>query len=146
VTLALVEMPVDVNQIRQRLKEVIDTKAELKKLTEKPYEDLDMNQKYALRYHIIVLAEALGNVCLHVAKEDLNQEPFSYSECFRLLDDEGICDDCAKELTKIVRLRNLLTHRYWVIDDKQVYNSIKNDFHGVDSFLECVSDKYAVDL
>ncbi len=139
-------MPVDVDQIKQRLKEVLDAKAELKRLTGKPYEKLDMNEKYAIRYHIIVLAEALGNVCLHVVKEDLKQEPLSYSECFRLLDDEGISDDCAKELTKLVRLRNLLTHRYWIIDDNQVYNSIKNDFQGVDSFLESVSDKYAIDL
>ena len=139
-------MPVDVSQIKQRLKEVLYAKAELVKLTEKAYEKLDINAKYAIRYHVIVLAEALGNVCLHVAKEDLKQQPLSYSECFRLLDDEGISEDCAKELTKLVRLRNLLTHRYWVIDDQQVYNSIKNDFHGVDSFLESISDKYAIDL
>ncbi|MGD6851425.1 MAG: DUF86 domain-containing protein [Candidatus Bathyarchaeia archaeon] len=139
-------MPVDVNQIKQRLNEVLAAKAELKRLTGKPYEKLDMNEKYAIRYHVIVLAEALGNVCLHVAKEDLKQEPLSYSECFRLLDDEGISENCAKELTKLVRLRNLLTHRYWIIDDNQVYNSIKNDFHGVESLLESVSDKYAIDL
>ena len=137
-------MPVDASQIKQRLSEVLEAKAELKKLTVKPYEKLDMNEKYAIRYHVIVLAEALGNVCLHIAKEDLKQEPFSYSECFRLLDNEGISDNCAKELTKLVRLRNLLTHRYWIIDDEQVYNSIKNDFSGVDSFLESVQDKYAI--
>jgi uncharacterized protein YutE (UPF0331/DUF86 family) len=139
-------MPVDVSQIKQRLTEVLEAKAELKKLTIKAYEKLDMNEKYAIRYHVIVLAEALGNVCLHVAKEDLRQEPLSYSECFRLLDDEGISDNCAKELTKLIRLRNLLTHRYWIIDDYQVYNSIKNDFSGVDSFLESVQDKYGIDL
>ena len=139
-------MPVDVSQIKQRLTEVLEAKAELKRLTGKPYEKLDTNEKYAIRYHVIVLAEALGNVCLHVAKEDLKQNPLSYSECFSLLDDESITDDCAKELTKLIRLRNLLTHRYWVIYDNQVYNSIKNDFKGVDSFLESVQDKYAVEL
>ncbi len=139
-------MPLDASQIKQRLTEVIEAKAELKRLTVKSYEKLDMNEKYAIRYHVIVLAEALGNVCLHIAKEDLKLEPLSYSECFRLLDDEGISNNCAKELTKLVRLRNLLTHRYWIIEDNQVYNSIKNDFQAVDSFLESVQDKYAIDL
>lgn len=139
-------MPIDVSQIKQRLTEVLEAKAELNRLTGKPYEKLDMNEKYAIRYHVIVLAEALGNVCLHVAKEDLKLEPLSYSECFRLLDDEGISDNSAKELTKLVRLRNLLTHRYWTIDDNQVYNSIKNDLRAVDSFLESVQDKYAIEL
>ena len=69
-------MPVDVNQLKQRVIEVLDSKAELKRLTLKPYAELSLEAKYAIRYHIIVLAEALGGVCLHVAKEDLGQEPF----------------------------------------------------------------------
>ena len=139
-------MPVDVSQIKQRITEVLDAKTELKRLTLKPYAELNMEEKYAIRYHVIVLAEALGSVCIHVAKEDLQLEPLSYSECFRLLDEEGISDNCAKELTALVRLRNLLTHRYWIIDDNQVYISIKNDFKGVNKFLENVQDKYAVDI
>lgn len=108
----------------------MDAKAELKRLTAKPYAELNMDEKYAVRYHVIVLAEALGSICLHVAKEDLQQEPLSYSECFRLLDEEEVSDNCAKELTALVRLRNLLSHRYCIIDDNQVYNSIKNKLQG----------------
>jgi uncharacterized protein YutE (UPF0331/DUF86 family) len=139
-------MPVDVSQLKQRINEVLDAKAELKRLTSKPYAELSLDEKYAIRYHIIVLAEALGGICLHVAKEDLEQEPLSYSECFKLLDEEGICSDCAKDLAAMVRLRNLLTHRYWTIDDQQVYNSIKNDFRGVDKFIESVQEKYASEI
>ncbi len=139
-------MPVNVSQIKQRITEVLDAKAELNRLTLKPYAELNVEEKYAIRYHIIVIAEALGSVCLHIAKEDLQQEPLSYSECFRLLDEEGISDNCAKELTVLVRLRNLLTHRYWIIDDSQVYNSIKNDFKSVNKFLKSVQEKYAIDL
>ena len=54
----LVKMPLDASQIKQRLTEVIEAKAELKRLTVKSYEKLDMNEKYAIRYHVIVLAEA----------------------------------------------------------------------------------------
>jgi uncharacterized protein YutE (UPF0331/DUF86 family) len=139
-------MPVDVSQLKQRIAEVLDAKKELKRLTLKSYAELSLDEKYSIRYHVIVLAEALGGVCLHVAKEDLKQEPLSYSECFRLLDEEGVCGNCAKDLSAIVRLRNLLTHRYWIIDDQQVYNSIKNDFRGVDKFLRSVQEKYAVNL
>src|SRR3989304_616323 len=138
-------MPVDASQLKQRIIEVLDAKAELKRLTLKPYAELSLEEKYAVRYQVIVLAEALGGTCLHVAKEDLQQEPLSYSECFRILDEEGICGNCANDLTAIMRLRNLLTHRYWAIDDRQVYDSIKNDFRGVDRFIERVQEKYAAD-
>ena len=142
----LVYMPVDVNQLKQKMTEVLEAKAELKGLTLKHYSELSMDEKYAIRYHVIVLAEALGGVCFHIAKEDLEQEPLSYSECFKLLDEEGICEKCAKDLSAIVRLRNLLTHRYWTIDDRLVYNSFKDDFKGVDKFLEAIDEKYAIAL
>ncbi len=139
-------MPIDVNQLKQRLAEVLDAKAELRRLTLKPYAELSKEAKYAIRYHVIVLAEALGGVCLHVAKEDLEQEPLSYSQCFMLLDEAGICGKCAGDLAAIVRLRNLLTHRYWSIDDRKVYDSIKNDFKGVNKFVESIQERYANDL
>jgi uncharacterized protein YutE (UPF0331/DUF86 family) len=102
--------------------------------------------KYAIRYQAVVLAEALGGVCLHIAKEDLGREPVSFSKCFKLMEDEGLCEDCAQDLVKIIGLRNLLIHQYWTIDDEMVYNSIKNDFRGVDEFVESVKEKYAVDV
>lgn len=49
-------------------------------------------------------------------------------------------------MSAMIRLRNLLTHRYWAIDDQQVYNAVKDDFRSVDIFLEIVKEKYAVDL
>lgn len=136
----------DVNQLKQRIVEALNAKKELKRLTLKPYAELSMDEKYALRYHVIVLAEALGGVCLYVAKEGLGKEPLSYSECFGLLDEERICEGCARDLSAVVRLRNLLTHRYWTIDDRQVYDSIKNDFKSADKFIRSVQERYAVSL
>jgi uncharacterized protein YutE (UPF0331/DUF86 family) len=57
-------MPIDVSQLKQRITEVLDAKAELKRLTSKPYAELGKEAKYAIRYQTIVLAEALGGVCL----------------------------------------------------------------------------------
>ena len=139
-------MPIDVDQLKQRITEALDARTELKRLTSKPYTELSKEAKYAIRYQVIVLAEALGGVCLHIAKEDLRREPTSYSNCFKLLDKKGICEDCARDLAKIAGLRNLLTHRYWTIDDRRVYDSIRNDFRGVDRFVESVKEKYAIDV
>jgi len=50
-----------------------------------------------------------------------------------------------KDLIAITRLRNLLTHRYWTIDDKQVYDSIKNNFTSVDEFLKSVKQRYDIE-
>jgi uncharacterized protein YutE (UPF0331/DUF86 family) len=138
-------MPITPDHLKQRINEVLEAKSELKRLTTKPYAKLSLEEKYAIRYHVIVLAEALGNICLHIAAEDFKHEPKSYSECFKIMEEENICD-CAKDLTALMRLRNLLTHRYWTIDDAQVYDSIKNNFKVVDKFLRSVTEKYAINI
>ncbi|MGB9684805.1 MAG: DUF86 domain-containing protein [Candidatus Bathyarchaeales archaeon] len=141
----LVEMPINVEHIKQRIIEILETTDELKRLTSKPSAELGFNEKYAIRYHIIVLAEALGSLCFQIATEDFNRTPQSYSQCFKILEEEGVCN-CARDLTAIMRLRNLLVHRYWIIDDNQVYNAIKSDFKAVDKFLKSVRDRYAIRL
>jgi uncharacterized protein YutE (UPF0331/DUF86 family) len=138
-------MPISVEQIKQRITEILETIDELKRLTSKSYAKLSLNEKYAIRYHIIVLADALGSLCFQMATEELNRAPESYSQCFKMLEEEGICD-CARDLTALVRLRNLLVHRYWVIDDSQVYDAIKSNFKAVEKFLERVKDRYAINL
>jgi uncharacterized protein YutE (UPF0331/DUF86 family) len=39
---------------------------------------------------------------------------------------------------KIIKLRNLLVHRYWVVDDKVIYDAIKKDFKYVEEFIKRV--------
>ncbi|MFZ8791136.1 MAG: HepT-like ribonuclease domain-containing protein [Thermosphaera aggregans] len=39
---------------------------------------------------------------------------------------------------KIIKLRNLFVHRYWVVDDKVIYDAIKKDFKYVEEFIERV--------
>jgi uncharacterized protein YutE (UPF0331/DUF86 family) len=138
-------MPVNVDHLKQRISEALESKAELNRLAAKPYAKLSIDEKYAIRYHIIVLAEALGSLCLQIATEDLKRTPQSYSQCFKIMEEEGICN-CAKDLTAITRLRNLLTHRYWAIDDAQIYDSIKNNFKAIDKLLGSVKDRYAINL
>lgn len=139
-------MPVDTAQLKQRMKQVLDAKLEVIRLTSKPYEPLNTEEKFAIRYHIIVLAEAVGSTCLHIAAEDIDLKPQSYSECFKIMEERKICVNCAKDLTSIIRLRNLLTHQYWKIEDRQVYDSVKDDFKSVDKFLQSVKQKYAASL
>jgi uncharacterized protein YutE (UPF0331/DUF86 family) len=138
-------MPVDADHLKQRINEVLEAERELNRFASKPYVKLNQEEKYAIRYHIIVLAEALGTICLQIATEDFKRTPQAYSECFKIMQEKGICH-CAKDLTAIIRLRNLLTHRYWTIDDNQVYNSIKSNFKVVDQFVESVKTKYAIHI
>jgi len=139
----MVNMPVQIEHLRQRISDVLEAKAELKRLTLKSHSDMSLDEKYSMRYHVIVLAEALGSICLHLLIEDFGYEPRSYSECFKMLEEKGVFG-CAKDLIKIMRLRNLLAHRYWIINDAKVYEAVKKDFRCVDEFLRSVKEKYGI--
>lgn len=91
----------------------------------------------------MVLTEALGSLCLHIAVEDLGCEPMSYAECFKLLENRGLAER-AEELVRIVRLRNLLVHRYWSIDDAKVHESVKRNFGCVEDLMSRVERKYGL--
>jgi uncharacterized protein YutE (UPF0331/DUF86 family) len=136
-------MPVEINHLRQRIGEVLETIAELKRLTSKSYSAISLDEKFSLRYHVIVLAEALGSICVHLLMEDFGCEPRSYSECFKLLEERGVFS-CAEDLIRITRLRNLLVHRYWIIKDAEVYEAVKKDFRCVDEFLRRIKERYGI--
>jgi uncharacterized protein YutE (UPF0331/DUF86 family) len=42
------------------------------------------------------------------------------------------------EPVRLVKLRNLLIHKYWVIDDRRNYMDVRRDFRHVEGFLRRV--------
>jgi uncharacterized protein YutE (UPF0331/DUF86 family) len=55
-----------------------------------------------------------------------------------LVEGKVISNEVFMELSKFMGLRNLLVHRYWVINDENIYESIKGDFKCVEEFLKNV--------
>lgn len=136
-------MGVDIDYLKGRIGEIRKTIGELSRLVSKPYAEIDLDEKYSMRYQLVVLVEALGDMGMHIAIEDLGSEPRSYAECFKLLEANELIES-AEDLVKMVRLRNLLVHRYWIIDDAKVYKAVKEDFERVLELLEKVREKYGI--
>lgn len=134
---------IDSDYLKVRVKEAIEAVKELERLTSKPFNELSFDERHSMRYQIIVLAEAIGSICIHISMEDLGYEPESYSDCIAYLRDKEIVG-CAEELIKIIRMRNLLVHRYWVVDDFRVYSSAKENFKCVDEFSKSVEGRYGL--
>nr|WP_255408853.1 HepT-like ribonuclease domain-containing protein [Vulcanisaeta sp. EB80] len=57
----------------------------------------------------------------------------------RVLRDGGLIDEaCLRDIVALIRLRNLLVHRYWVIDDERVYWSVRNNFKCILALLDSI--------
>jgi len=59
-----------------------------------------------------------------------------FPECFGRLGGKGVIPgDLASKLSSAARLRNLLVHRYWVINDEKVYESVKKGVKDFEVFV-----------
>jgi uncharacterized protein YutE (UPF0331/DUF86 family) len=130
-------MPIDKDLVNARIRDVLSSISELKRITSKSFVEMSIDEIYSMRYNIIVLVEAVASICLHIAIEQYGLRPRSYSECFREIS-LRIGVKCFKDLEALSRLRNLLVHRYWVVRDDLVYNCVRDDFKCVLEFTEAV--------
>jgi len=109
----------------------------INRLTSKPYETMTDAERFATRYHLIVMAEALIAIAIHIARRAFSKEPETPSHALKILKDEKLISSKEyNDLLSLIRLRNLLVHRYWVIDDERIYNNVKNNFKSIMKFIE----------
>lgn len=67
-----------------------------------------------------------------MARRWLNAQPETPTHAFNLLRDGGLIgEEERREMVNIVRLRNLLVRRYWVVDDRRIYENAKKNFEKV---------------
>jgi uncharacterized protein YutE (UPF0331/DUF86 family) len=128
-------MPIDIDVIESRVRDVVEVINELKRLTSKSFTEMSIDEINSMKYNVIVLVEALASICLHIAVDHFGLRPKSYTECFREVS-RRLGVECYRDLEALVRLRNLLVHRYRVVKDDIVYNNVKTDFRCVNEFIE----------
>lgn len=58
----------------------------------------------------------------------------------KLRDKGVISSEVAESMTKLVGLRNIIVHRYWVVDDLKIYKSAKySGIENIEKFIKEVS-------
>ncbi|NIU84892.1 MAG: DUF86 domain-containing protein [Candidatus Thorarchaeota archaeon] len=134
-------MLVEKEYLKDRMQEVEESIQELQRVCSAPFEHLSIDKKYAIRYQIITIAESIGSIALHLCLEEYNKEVDSFAEALSYLQKKGLISH-VEDLIDLVRLRNLVVHRYWTIDDEHIYRSVKNDFIQIKNFLRRVREEY----
>lgn len=131
--------------IKGLIRDVEDAIKEIERITNKPYDELSDEDKMAIRYELIVIAEAVMALAMHIVRRELNERPRTPINALMILRDKGLLMmNEYEDLTRLVRLRNLLVHRYWVIDDYLIYQSIKSNFKNLASFIDRLRDRYGI--
>jgi uncharacterized protein YutE (UPF0331/DUF86 family)/predicted nucleotidyltransferase len=134
-------MPINQEHIEARIMEINDAVQMLRDLISKPFQELTLHEKLSMRYLIIQLIEAASSICIHILLWAFNESAEGFPECFSRLGSRGVIPrDLASKLSSAARLRNLLVHRYWAIDDERVYGSVKEGLRDFECFISCIRE------
>ncbi len=87
----------------------------------------DVRNRYTLRMAVVEVVEALIAASVRILREVRGVAvQYGYVEVARKLAEEGLLpEDDAVQLERLVRLRNLITHRYWQVDDRRIHEEAK---------------------
>ena len=103
----------------------------------------DEKAPLALKYLLIEAVEAISDICQHLLAKTKGIACLGYVDCIVKAGQEGIITSALSErLRRLADLRNIIIHRYWVIDDQKIFQeTIENkrelaDFVGqIEAFL-----------
>ena len=125
-------MSLNFDAVEARFREINEALSDLGELLDQSFEDLSLHERMSMRYLVIQLVEAAASVSVHLLSRLYDERAESYAGCFRRLGERKVISEgLAERLASAARLRNLLVHRYWEIDDGRIYSSVKE---GVEDF------------
>lgn len=108
----------DIVYIKKLLHEIDEALGVIEKVIRR--KRLRINDKYALRYAIVEIVESLALISQRIARA-MDYPLEGYVEAMKFYSKAHILDeDIVKSLVRLARLRNLIIHRYWEIDDNRI--------------------------
>jgi len=141
----------DIDRITKAKTDIISVYEQIDALVGTGIKDYLSDQKnsLALKYLLIEAVEAIADICQHLLAKTKGIACEGYVDCIMKTGKAGIITtSLSDKLRQLADLRNNLIHRYWIIDDEQLYNQTLDnkgyirDFVGqVDAFLVSIKDK-----
>lgn len=131
-------MEYDIQKLKTRFAEVREHLNEVKKLRDLSDDELlaDSRNMAAMKYHLLVILEAMGSICVHVCARGLKKAVNEYAECFEFLKEGKLIPvELSVELIKMARFRNLVVHRYWEADDRKIIWYVRSELAPIEDFL-----------
>ncbi len=128
----IIQLRIDI--IERNLKEVED----ILKLKRMRYRD-----ELALRHALLESIEACIDIANHIIATKGFRRPIDYKDIFVVLEENGIVPrSLSKRLQEMAKFRNVLVHRYAMIDMKKLIQIAENDIKDINKFLNIIIKKF----
>jgi uncharacterized protein YutE (UPF0331/DUF86 family) len=96
-----------------------------------------------VKYSLIVIAEAMAEVCQHVLAKQHRTAMSGFSETLAKAASLGVLsDDLHERLAPFLRFRNTLAHGYWKVDDAQFVVNLRSGINDFNEFAKSIRDRF----
>ncbi|BAU22958.1 hypothetical protein THC_0564 [Caldimicrobium thiodismutans] len=132
-------MKINLEKIYKNLENIKDSYSQIVKISSKDENILleDRISLGALKFELIISVEAICNILTHLLSKVKNKACSGYIDCIKKAKDFSlISESLGEKLIGLAKLRNLLVHRYWDIDDKLLLKEVKTHKDDLLSFVE----------
>jgi uncharacterized protein YutE (UPF0331/DUF86 family) len=90
----------------------------------------------ALKFELITAVEAICNILTHLLLKLKNKTCSGYIDCIKKAGEVSLIpEELALKLVGLAKLRNLLVHRYWEVDDKLLLEEVKANKGDLEAFV-----------
>jgi len=132
------------DRIAKGIADILEAKTEMENILSAGKESFLVEKKsaLALRYLLIESVEAITDVCQHVLAKTKGVACIGYVDCIVKAGENGIIKaELAKKLRKLADLRNSLIHRYWIINDAELFEQCRVNIGDLSDFCGQVKDR-----
>ncbi len=130
------------NRISKGIADILEAKAQMEKILSSGKEAFlsDRRNSLALKYLLIQAVEAIADVCQHILAKTKGVACSGYVDCIvKAGENEVIQSSLATNLRKLADLRNSLVHRYWIINDDELFEHCTANINDFSDFCSQVS-------
>ena len=90
----------------------------------------------AMKYTMIVLVEAICNLCRHILAKKTHTVVEEYMEAILKMHEKGVLsEEIMRRLVPLTKLRHQLIHGYWKTDDRRLFIETRDNLKAIDRFL-----------
>jgi len=129
---------VDKEKVWQYEAEIKEAQNVMAEITAGDIEDFirDSMKIRAIKYTLIVLVEAICNLCRHILTKKAHIVVEEYMEALLKMQEKGfLSEEITSLLTPLIKLRHQLIHGYWKTDDRRLFLETKSNLKTIDRFV-----------
>lgn len=136
---------VDKDRISKAIADLEATRVDMEQLVSSDWSAFrqDRRNLLSLRYLLIQAVEAMCDICQHALAILKGLACDGYVDCVQKAGENGIFSNrLLPALRELAELRNLLIHRYWVIDDQRVFSETKANLPTLQAFCQEIEERF----